>query len=237
LEALDGFVPDGNVLDFYMLKSGNNTTNFDTVYYIDGTNTTSGAIFKYFNNFQDYDLGVEQYKWQDSGPQYVTSNGGDGLCAVANPNGGVDLYYTTGPGAEPGNSVVHVYDNSSYDQPLNIVSSQVLYTCPAGASLRGIAFAPLPTPGAVTTYPVGSLTNVTYSATGGVGVGAGLTLQFNSTASAATSFAVWSTTNLLKPFTQWTYLGHPTEGPAGVYSFTDSSAVTNPQTFYQVTSP
>jgi hypothetical protein len=235
LDPLDGFLPDGTVLDFYMLSSGQNGTNYDTVYYIDGTNTTSGAIFKYYNNYQDFDSGVEQYKWQNSGPQYVTPNGGDGVCAVANPNGGVDLYYTTGSGGSTGNSVVHVYDNSAYNAPINIVSSEVLYTCPAGASLRGIAFAPVAPAG--TSYAVGSLTNATYSATGGSGFGAGFTFQFDSTAGVASSFSIWSTTNLLTPFNKWTDLGHPTEGAPGAYTFTDSGAVTNPQTFYQVTSP
>jgi hypothetical protein len=50
-------------------------------------------------------------------------------------------------------------------------------------------------------------------------------------------FTVWSTTNVTRPLSQWQNLGHPTEGPAGQYQFTDSQAVTNSQLYYTVRQP
>ncbi len=70
LFPLEGFLPDGSVLDFYMLKSGHNGTNYDVAYYIDGTNNTSGAIFKYY-----FTGGIErnhpgQQEWAPAGMSF-----------------------------------------------------------------------------------------------------------------------------------------------------------------------
>ena len=51
------------------------------------------------------------------------------------------------------------------------------------------------------------------------------------------SFTVWSTTNVTRPLSQWQNLGHPMEGPAGQYQFTDPQAATNSQLYYTVRQP
>ncbi len=323
LFPLEGFPTNGSVLDFYMLRSGNNGTNYDTAYYIDGTNTTSGAIYKYYFT-GTYDPNTGQPIWVNAGSTYATTdgswptpNGGVGFCAVTNVSGGADLYYTTGSGGSAGNSVIHVHDSGGWNQPINITATNLLYTTSAGATLKGIAFAPLAIPGAplVATWPVSSLTangatlnafiNPNGSATkywfsyGPVGATTNETVtnvlasgsspeivsaslaglapgfyQYQITASnsvagvsgatlvfatapvtrpnlsnalqlsgglasltftnvSGASFTLWGSTNLLGA---WQNLGHPTESPAGTYSFTGLEA-TNPTEFYRVTSP
>lgn len=147
LFQLAGFPIDGSVLDFYMVASGANGTNFDTVYYIDGTNNTSGAIFKFYFTFTTNDL--YQPVWAPAG-SWPTPDGGDGLCAAVNPQGGVDLYYTTGSGGTAGNSVIHVHDSAAWDQAIDLTETNVVYAGSAESSLRGIAFAPVAPPGAPT---------------------------------------------------------------------------------------
>lgn len=247
LEPLSGFPIDGSVLDFYALRSGNNGTNYDSIYYIDGTNANSGSIFKFYftgGYLSGFPSTPPNEVWANAGgsqnANWPTANGGNGLCAVTNVNGGVDLYYTTGSGDTAGNSVVHAYDANPWNQPINITQSSVIYTAPAGVCLKGIAFAPLPGSGTVPVLPVGTIGStanmggISYAASG---PNAGLTFSFTNTPASATSFSIWSTTNLLAPFSQWTYLGNPTEASAGTYSFTDPSATNNPQTYYRVTSP
>lgn len=221
LTELVGFPIDGSVLDFYAIASGANGTNIDTIYYIDGTNNTSGSIFKYTNSFT-VNADDEQV-WASTGNNWPTPDGGDGLCVATNANGGFDLYYTTGKGGTTGNKVVHVYDSGTWNQPINLTQTNILYTCPAQATLKGIAFAPLPV--------IGRLSNVTYNESG-------LGFSFNSPAVNVTgaSFTVWSTTNIALPFNQWKNLGHPTQS-GNTYSFTDSSAAASPQTFYRVSNP
>ena len=51
------------------------------------------------------------------------------------------------------------------------------------------------------------------------------------------SYTVWSTTNVMRPLSQWQNLGHAVEGSAGQYQFTDSQAVTNSQLYYDVRQP
>jgi hypothetical protein len=84
-------------------------------------------------------------------------------------------------------------------------------------------------------YAPGALGSVNYIPNG---ANKGLNFSFNGPAGSATSYTVWSTTNLLTPLNQWKNLGNPTsESPAGTYNVIDPSATANPDTFYRVTSP
>ncbi len=84
-------------------------------------------------------------------------------------------------------------------------------------------------------YAPGALGAVNYVRSG---VNKGLNFSFNGPTGSATSYTVWSATNLLTPLSQWKDLGNPTsESPAGTYNIVDPSATTNPTTFYRVTSP
>ena len=104
LDDLAGLPEDASVLDFYMVQSGAMGTNYDTIYYIDGTNATSGAIFKYYT--------TDGVNWNPAG-SVTTANGGDGLCVATNASiGGYDLYYTTGNGGQAGNSLIKVHDSA-----------------------------------------------------------------------------------------------------------------------------
>ncbi len=141
LYPIDGFPVDGNAADFHMVQSGHNGSMYDTVYFIDPTNTTSGAIFKYYFNGTYDDNNVPAYSLAGN---WLTPNGGDGLCAATNAAGGVDLYYTTGTGGTAGNSVVMVHDSAAWNQPINLTATNVLYTVGAQATLKGIAFVPNP---------------------------------------------------------------------------------------------
>jgi hypothetical protein len=87
---------------------------------------------------------------------------------------------------------------------------------------------------AATTIITPVLGNVTFI---GSGNDTGLTFSFSDTPDAGASFTVWSTTNVVLPFSQWQNLGHPTETPPGTYQFNDPHATNFAQRFYRVTSP
>jgi hypothetical protein len=249
LFPLEGFLPDGNVLDFYMLRSGNNGSLYDVVYYIDGTNTTSGAIYKYYYTGA-IDGNTSEQEWAPAGDAFngsgqtpptpvpwVTANGGDGLCAVTNVHGGVDLYYTTGGGASPGNSVVMVHDSAAWNQPINLTATNVLYTVSGQSSLRGIAFAPVSS-NSIGFMPIKPIV-ITKNSPHIVGFGASAAFEFGFTNAPGGSgdFTVWGSTNISAPFSSWVNLGHPAEGLPGVYQFSDSAVSGVPTKFYQITSP
>ena len=63
------------------------------------------------------------------------------------------------------------------------------------------------------------------------------TLQFSFTNTSTASFTVWSTTNLLLPFTNWTMAGTASNLGSGQFQFTSPPATNAPGLFYRVTSP
>jgi hypothetical protein len=227
LFPLEGFPVEPAVLDFYMLRSGHNGTNYDVVYYIDGTNTTSGAIYKYYFT-GTIDGSTSQQIWAPAGgvandpptAPYNTPDGGDGLCAVANLSGGVDLYYTTGSGGSISNSVVHVHDSAGWNQAINITVHETNYTATSASSLKGIAFAPVP------------------PKLGGVVLSGGK-VTFTTTNDSGLSFSIHATNNLTAPRASWPVIGTAIENPVGSgrYQFTDSNSATNTQMFYILSHP
>jgi hypothetical protein len=80
-----------------------------------------------------------------------------------------------------------------------------------------------------TTAPVAAprLSAVTYSSGGA---------HFTFTNTPGVTFTVLGTTNMALPVNQWDNLGHPTEGPAGQYQFTDPQT-NQPEHFYRVRQP
>ncbi len=118
-----------------MISSLNNGT-YDTVYFLDETNKTSGAIYK-------YSLQEDGVSWTANG-SWPTTNGGDGFCAAANGSGGAYLYYTTGAGGTAGNSLVQLDDSAGYNAAINITGTNVIFTAAPTATLKGLAFAPWP---------------------------------------------------------------------------------------------
>ena len=119
-----------------------NGSSYDILYILDNTTsgtTTNGDIVKF-----SLVAGVwTEYLTGGNYGFYQQTFGGDGLCARAIPGGGAALYATTATGA-PGNSVVQMLDTSGWNADLTISGSTTLYTCPPTATLKGIAFAPVP---------------------------------------------------------------------------------------------
>ena len=238
LQELEGFPIDGSVLDFSAVISGANGTNVDVIYYIDGTNASSGSIFKFTNSFT-VDFNTGDQIWANTGgsqgANWQTANGGDGIYARTNASGGFDLFYTTGNGSTAGNQVVMVHDSGAWNQPINLTATNVLYTGRGSTILKGVAAAPVTVTNGIVIYPIGTLGHTSYVLGGGGSKS--FSFSFTSGVNGSGSFTIWSSTNVALPFNQWNHLGHPIESPAGTYSFTDSTSTTNPYTFYRVTSP
>ena len=237
LFPLEGFPTDGSVLDFHMLRSGNNGSIYDCAYYIDGTNNSSGAIFKYYYT-GTIDPETSQQIWASAGNSWPTPNGGDGLCAATNASGGVDLYYTTGSGGTAGNSVIKVHDSAAWNQPINLTSTNTLYTLPVNspATLKGVAFAPESTNNAATVI---TPLVITPGSTHITGSGASATVQFSFTNAPGLSFSILATNNITAPKATWPVIGTVTDNPpnSGHYQFTDPHPATNSTRFYILRQP
>jgi hypothetical protein len=231
LYPLNGFPVEPLASDFYMVASGQHGNTNDILYYIDPTNTTSGAIFKFCLSYDPANNDVNgQQGWVPAGQSTLLANGatlnsaptpdgGDGLCAATNASGGVDLYFTTGTGSTVSNSLVKVTDSAGYNQAINLGSFQTLYTTGPNAILKGVAFAP-------------AAHTLAASLSGG---------KFMFTFSAATgmSFSVLATNNIAAPRTTWPVIGTATEilGNPGHYEFTDPNPSTNSTRFYILRQP
>lgn len=232
LYPVDGFPEDPVVLDFYMIQSGNHGSSYDVVYYIDGTNNTTGAIFKYFLNGTD-DNGLPAYAFAGSAN---TPDGGDGLCAATNTSGGVDLYYTTGSGGIAGNSLVKVTDSAAWDAAPVLGAFQTNYTASSLATLKGVAFAPVPPANApAVTMPL----VITPGSTLITGSGASATLQFSFINTPGLIFSILATNNVAAPISTWPVIQTITDTPpgSGQYHFTDQNSATNSHQFYILRQP
>jgi hypothetical protein len=230
LYPLNGFPIEPLAADFYMVSSGQHGGTNDILYYIDGTNTTSGAIFKFCLSYDPANNDINgQPGWVPAGSSSLLANGGilnsaptpdggDGFCAATNASGGVDLYYTTGTGGTAGNSLVKVTDSAGYNQAINLGSFQTLYTAGANTILKGVAFA-----------PAAHILNAALS-------GDKFVLQFSTVT--GLSFSVLSTNNLTVPRTNWPVVGQAVESPAGSgnYRYTNS-APAGAQQFYILRQP
>ena len=160
---------DNNAVDFYMISSGNNGT-YDTLYVLDETSATAGAINKF---------SLVGGSWTANG-SYTTSFGGYGLCA-AQSGGGAVLYATTGSGATALNSVIKLTDTAGYNSAIAITTANntTLYTAATGATLKGVAFAPK----VAQTITFGSLATATYGDADfslGATASSGLTVSYTS---------------------------------------------------------
>ena len=149
--------PDGNVVDFYMISINGSTdpASFDILYTIDqnsGTNGSSGVITKWTTS--------DQNTWTFSGAWTNTDNGAS-LFATTNGSGGVYLYYANGGGGSAKNNLVRVTDQPTaggLSGLLNIISTNTIYTAPAGTSIDGVTFVPVPSASATAPVPPPILT-------------------------------------------------------------------------------
>ena len=129
-------LPDPLVVDFYMLSTNQSTDpeSFAILYTIDnsgGTNGSSVVINKFSRNPDD--------SWNTIG-SWTNADNGNSLFVTTNGAGGVYLYYADGSGAA--NNIMRVTD-ASVTGALNIISTNVIYTAPAGATAIGVTFVPL----------------------------------------------------------------------------------------------
>jgi len=142
--------PDGNVVDFYMISTNGsqNPYSFAILYTLDqnGGAGTNGVINKWSRNPDD--------SWTAIGSWTNTDNGST-LFATTNGNGGVYLYYANGTGSA--NSIIRVTDQTLTGS-INIISTNTIYTAPAGTTVIGITFVPVPTPYAAALIPPPVLT-------------------------------------------------------------------------------
>ncbi|MGA2246737.1 MAG: DUF1533 domain-containing protein [Verrucomicrobiota bacterium] len=161
---LPGILTDTKAQDFYMLASGNTTNLIDTLYILDQVSTTAGVINKY---------SCVGGTWNPNGT-FTTTNGGDGLFAATNGNGAVYLYYTTGGGGTPGNSIVQLTDSGGFNNPITITATNTIYTAGATVSLKGLA--PVPQATAYAGQPVPP---PTLYAAGGVTAGSSFSITLS----------------------------------------------------------
>jgi hypothetical protein len=127
----DNLGTDQYAQDFYMISTNGGVT-YDVLYVSDQVSATVGVINKYSS------VGGN---WVANG-SFTNSTGVDGLFATTNGDGGVNLFYTTGGGGTPKNSIVRVTDAAGWNQNIRIVSSNVLYTATGSATLKGLTFVP-----------------------------------------------------------------------------------------------
>ena len=118
------------------------------LYVADQVSATNGIINKF---------SLVGGNWTPSGG-FTNTTGIDGLFATPSGNGGVDVFYTTGSGGTPTNSLIRVTDAAGWNQNISITSSNVLYTATGSASLKGIAFVPQATPNTAQLIPPPVLT-------------------------------------------------------------------------------
>ena len=130
----NNLVTDPVAVDFYMIST-NGATTYDILYTLDQISSTSGFINKY--SLANDGSG----NWVTNG-SFAMGNGADSLFATTNGNGGVYLYYTTGGGGTAGNSVIRLTDAAGYNAPIDIISSNVIYTASATTSIKGLTFVP-----------------------------------------------------------------------------------------------
>jgi Protein of unknown function (DUF1533) len=125
--------------DFYLVSTNCGAT-YDIMYTIDQVSGSQGIINKYSWVANAAYLGG--FGWATNGT-YTNVSGGDGLCAITNGNDSVYLFLTTGAGGTAGNTLLRFTDASGWNQPINIVSSNLLYTASATTSIKGITFVPV----------------------------------------------------------------------------------------------
>jgi hypothetical protein len=144
----DNLPTDQYAQDFYLIST-NDGASYDVLY--TGDQAVSGMI-GLINKYSR--VGGN---WIANG-SFTNATGVDGLFATTNGDGGVNLFFTTGVGGTPSNSLVRVTDAAGWNQNISITSSNVLYTASRYSSLKGLTFVPQATPNAVELIPPPILT-------------------------------------------------------------------------------
>jgi hypothetical protein len=147
--------------DFHMISTNGGIT-YDILYILDQVSSSQGVINKY--SWVPDNTQISGYGWAANG-SFTNATGGDALFATTNGNNGVYLFFTTGGGGSAGNTIVRVTDASGWNQPMNIISSNVIYKASATTSIKGLTFVPQPTNYPAELIPPPILTAQTFAAT------------------------------------------------------------------------
>lgn len=133
--SLSGITPPTLMLDFYLISSGSNGSNYDVLYII-----TASTIYKY---------SLVSGSWTANGTYNVpTGQSNQNWNLAAEPNGGGAYLYITagdivGTTLNPANKVFRYNDQAGYNATLNISNTiTTLYTASSTAVVKGIAFVP-----------------------------------------------------------------------------------------------
>lgn len=145
--GLPGLANNSTAQDFYMISSGLNGSVFDVLYISNNSGATVGSIAKF---------SLVGSSWVANGVSASTGFGGFGLAAAANGTG-ADLFLTSGNGATAANTVRKLVDANGWNAAISLGSATTVYTAPAGTTLKGIDFTPVPAPGAVALLGLGGL--------------------------------------------------------------------------------
>jgi hypothetical protein len=135
---------DPVAVDFYLIST-------NVLYVLDSISSASGVIKKYSLTVGD----DGHWTWNSNGA-FTNTTGGDGLFATTNGSGATYLYYTTAASSK--NSIIRLTDASGYGAPINIISSNVIYTASGSTYVKGLTFAPQQTPYATELIPPPILT-------------------------------------------------------------------------------
>jgi hypothetical protein len=146
--------------DFYIVSTNGGDNSI--MYTLDQVSSSQGVINKY--SWVPDGSQISGYAWDLNGT-FTNGTGGDGLFATTNGNGGVYIFFTTGGGGTAGNSIVRVTDAAGWNQPINIISSNVIYTASKTTSIKGLTFVPQQIAYANELIPPPILTAQTFAAT------------------------------------------------------------------------
>jgi hypothetical protein len=149
-----GLTTDANAGDFYVIST-NGGTSYDVLYVLDQNSSTNGAINKF---------SLVSGSWVSNG-SFTNGTGGDSLFATTNGNSEVYLYLTTGVSSK--NQIVRLTDAAGWNAPINIVSSNVIYTASGNTYLKGLTFVPQQIAYTNEFTPPPILTSQSYVATNG----------------------------------------------------------------------
>jgi len=139
--------------DFYIVSTNGGDNSI--MYILDQVSSSQGIINKY--SWVPDNTQISGYAWDLNGT-FTNGTGGDALFATTNGNGGVYLFFTTGSGGTAANSIVRLTDASGWNQPINIISSNVIYTASKTTSIKGLTFVPQQTAYAIELIPPPILT-------------------------------------------------------------------------------
>lgn len=129
--GLPGLSNSNTFTDFYMVSSGANGTAYDMLYISRASSATAGTIAKY---------SLVAGSWVSNGT-FTTTYGAFNVIAEKSGNNFI-LFITSGNGATAANTVRQLIDTAGYNVTIGINSEKILFTSPAGTTLKGLGFAP-----------------------------------------------------------------------------------------------